>query len=199
MVAKLIALFLCLCLIMPINVPAASVEVPVTVTYSAKPHHHHHDNGKHKGYHKGKHNPHGGHSPGHSGQHNPHSNPPQHHAPAPHNKPAPQPAPQSAPRNQGPGPVQRQHTPKTHIAPPTTKPDKPKCKVIVKPTERTVIVKEVPRTNTTVEKVFYGAGVLTAVATGVAVLMLLIGFGVGWYRRKQNEQKFLDEVLNKDE
>ena len=71
--------------------------------------------------------------------------------------------------------------------------------MIVKPTEKTVVIKEVPRTKTTVEKVFYGAGVLTAVATGVAVLMLLIGFGVGWYRRKQNEQRFLDEVLNKEE
>jgi hypothetical protein len=158
----------------------------MSITHIAeKPHKHKHhgNNGKHKGYQKGKHNPHkvSHHKPKKVVNHRTRGR--NHHS--------------RRPPGNGPAPRVSKNTPSKSSY---SRREYNKCKVIIKPVKSTVRVveKRVPRTKTITEKVLYGTGLIVSIATFAAVLMLLIGFAIGWARRKKNEEKFLNSVVDKE-
>lgn len=201
MVHFLLSLLLCFSLtvpatpIEPVNTYSNTSVVEVMEKPNKDKHKKHGNKGKRKGHNKGKHNPHGNNPP-------PRHNPPgqnnggggggsQHSAGSPNRPVNPGgPGVQNNPATTN----QNNNQPRNNVQ------TSPVCRIIVRPTKETVriIEREVPRTKTVTEKVLYGTGLIVAIATGAAVLMLLIGFAVGWSRRKKNEEKFLNSVVDNE-
>lgn len=202
MALRFLVLLLLIVLVLPAPVQASPVDYDISTSYSIDHKPKHDDNGKHKGWKKGK-GPHGpGHNPpGHNNPPNPPGNPPAN--PPGHNNNPPPPA--NAPDN---SPPPRNDSGPDRNRPPKQRPERsarldtppaplPVCRVVIEPIEKEIIIKEIPKTRTVTEEIFYGAGIVTLIAVAAAVLMLLIGFTIGWFRRKKDEVRFIDSLLKK--
>lgn len=160
----------------------------------------HDDNGKHKGWKKGK----GPHGPKHNppGHNNHHPNPPRN---SPSNRPSnsshsgpSRPTVNSSGHPRRPGP---DNNPRAQVERrEATRQPPVRCVRIIKPIETSVeervIYREVPKTR--IEKVLYGASIITAAAVAVGLLMLFGGFIYGWFRHRRDENRFLSSLLEDD-
>lgn len=100
----------------------------------------------------------------------------------------------SPPKNQS----KRNYKPKANNTPPVKNKNRPnktkECKPKVITKTKKVYV-EVP--DTKIEKVFYGTGIVATAVLLIGILAAAVGFVVGWWRRSRDEDKFIDDLLDK--